>query len=95
MFAGFLASEFLSDWTQTQYQWQCQCRRKGEGWEGYAAAYEAGLLFKCKQLQRGWVISSEFQLYKTRYSLRNAPINAEIVFSAGFKEHKKTKHQRI
>ena len=27
----------------------------------------------------------------TRYSLRNAPINAEIVFSAGFKEHKKTK----
>jgi hypothetical protein len=33
---------------------------------------------------------------KTRYSSRNAPINAEIVCSAGFKEYKKkTKHQRI
>ena len=27
---------------------------------------------------------------RTRYSLRNAPINAEIVCSAGFKEYKKT-----
>ena len=52
--------------TQTQYQSQSQCRREGEGQEGYATAFEAGLLFKCKHLKRGLVISSEFQLYKKR-----------------------------
>ena len=37
---------------QTRYQCQFQCRREGEGWEGYAAACESGLLFKCKHLQK-------------------------------------------
>ena len=39
---------------------------EGEGWDGYATACEASLLFKCKHLQRGLVISSKFQLYKKR-----------------------------
>ena len=40
-------------------QYQCKCQREGEGQEGSAAAGEAGLLFKCKHLQRGSRISSE------------------------------------
>ena len=55
-----------ADQTRTQYQCQAKCRREGEGHKGYAAACEAGLLFKCKHLKKGLVISSEFQLYKKR-----------------------------
>ena len=61
----FIASFFIHA-DRTQYQCQCQCLREGEGREGCAAACETGMLFNCKHLQRGLMISSDFQLYKKR-----------------------------